>query len=88
MNTHALPPDSEKQRLADQAARLVLRTPDAARALGLGVPTLEKMRLRGDGPPFVRLGVKAVGYRVADLEHWLESRTTSSTSERPRDGAV
>lgn len=60
---------------------MILRTPDAACAIGLGIPTLEKMRLRGDGPPFVRLGPKAVGYRIADLERWLADRVVSSTSE-------
>jgi predicted DNA-binding transcriptional regulator AlpA len=62
---------------------MILRTPAAARAIGLGVPTLEKMRLRGDGPPFVRLGPKAVGYRVEDLQRWLADRVVGSTSEAP-----
>lgn len=64
-----------------QVGVLILRTPAAASAIGLGVPTLEKMRLRGDGPPFVRLGPKAVGYRVEDLQQWLADRVVNSTSE-------
>jgi predicted DNA-binding transcriptional regulator AlpA len=63
---------AEEQRAQQESHRqvgvLILRTPAAAGAIGLGVPTLEKMRLRGDGPPFVRLGPKAVGYRVEDLQ--------------------
>jgi predicted DNA-binding transcriptional regulator AlpA len=37
----------------------VLRTPDAATYLGLTASTLEKMRLSGGGPRFVRLGTRA-----------------------------
>ena len=58
----------------------VLRTPEAARFLALSPSTLEKMRLTGDGPPFVRLGARAVGYDVDDLRKWLRSRRASSTS--------
>ena len=62
----------------------VLRTPEAARVLGLSSSTLEKMRLTGDGPPFVRLGARAVGYAVDDLCAWLQSRRSSSTSDAGR----
>jgi predicted DNA-binding transcriptional regulator AlpA len=62
--------------------RKVLRTVDAATYIGLAVATLEKMRLRGDGPPFVRLGCRAVGYDLADLDEWIEERKAASTSDR------
>jgi len=62
--------------------RKVLRTEDAAEYVGLAVPTLEKMRLRGDGPPFVRLGCRAVGYDLADLDRWIEEQKAASTSDR------
>lgn len=42
---------------------------------------LEKAACRGDGPPMVKLNAKAVRYRRADLEQWLDSRTVRSTSE-------
>jgi predicted DNA-binding transcriptional regulator AlpA len=32
------------------------------------------MRGRGDGPPFVRLGPRCVGYLEADVDAWLRSR--------------
>jgi predicted DNA-binding transcriptional regulator AlpA len=60
-------------RTADERT-LVLRTPKAARVVGLGAATLEKMRRRGDGPPFVRLGRKVIGYQLADLAAWVESQ--------------
>ena len=59
----------------------ILRTPAAAACVGLSVAMLEKMRLTGDGPPFIRLTARAVGYRPEDLDHWLEQRQRSSTSE-------
>jgi predicted DNA-binding transcriptional regulator AlpA len=69
------------------AERRVLRTEDAAQWLGLAASTLEKLRVRGDGPRFVRLGWRAVGYDVQDLAAWLETRKRASTSEPARDGA-
>ena len=58
----------------------VLNTREAAAFLRLGKPTLERFRLTGAGPRYCKLG-GAVRYRRADLEAWLESRLTQSTSE-------
>lgn len=54
--------------------RRILRTPEAAEYLGLAASTVEKMRLTGDGPRFVRLGGRAIGYDIADLDAWLDGR--------------
>jgi predicted DNA-binding transcriptional regulator AlpA len=59
----------------------VLRTPEAAKYLGLAVSTLEKFRLTGEGPKFVRIGIRAVGYLTDDLDDWLRSRVRSTTSD-------
>jgi predicted DNA-binding transcriptional regulator AlpA len=62
--------------------RRILRTPAAAEYLGLGVPTLEKKRLTGEGPKFIRLGSRAVGYDVLDLDDWINAqRKRRSTSD-------
>ena len=58
----------------------ILPTPEAATYLRLSKPTLERLRLTGDGPPYAKLG-KAVRYRRADLDAWLASRLIRSTSE-------
>jgi len=58
----------------------ILRTPGAAAYVGLAVTTLEKMRLTGGGPPFVRLGCRAVGYVLSDLDAWIEGQKAASTS--------
>ena len=52
----------------------------AARFVGLSASTLAKLRLNGNGPIYCKLG-RRVLYRPADLEQWLESRTTRDTSD-------
>jgi predicted DNA-binding transcriptional regulator AlpA len=64
----------------------VLRTPAAAEYVGLSDSTLEKFRLTGDGPKFVRIGVRAVGYRIEDLDAWLAERVRRSTSDTGGEG--
>ena len=59
-----------------------LRTKAAAEYLGYSESTLEKKRLTGNGPPFIRLGVRgAIVYDTGDLDAWLTERRVSSTSE-------
>ena len=64
-----------------------MRTPEAALYLSLAESTLTKMRLRGDGPCFIKAGPRAVTYRKTDLDAWLEARVRRSTSDKP-DGAA
>ncbi len=58
----------------------ILKTPEAAVYLRLGKPTLERLRVTGEGPRYCKLG-GAVRYRKSDLDAWLESRAIRSTSE-------
>ncbi len=58
-----------------------MRTPEAARYIALSESTLAKLRLTGDGPPFVKVGPRAVAYRKANLDAWLEARVRRSTSQ-------
>jgi predicted DNA-binding transcriptional regulator AlpA len=51
----------------------IFRTPGAAGYVGLSPSTLEKKRLTGGGPAFIRLGGRAVGYDVRDLDAWLDA---------------
>jgi excisionase family DNA binding protein len=57
-------------------------TPEAAAYLGLSPATLETLRTRGGGPPFVKLGRRVV-YRREDLDAWLNAARRRSTSESP-----
>ena len=55
-------------------SKRILRTPGASEYVGLSSSTLEKMRLLGEGPRFVRLGGRAIGYDIRDLDAWLDQQ--------------
>ena len=57
-----------------------LRTPEAARFLGLSGRTLEKHRTYGTGPRYSKLGGRVV-YKLEDLQAWVERGAKSSTSD-------
>ena len=69
------------------AGRLIPADPDAlfftneaAYLAGLSPRTLEKLRIVGGGPKFVKLG-RATRYRRRDLAEWIERRQRKSTSD-------
>jgi predicted DNA-binding transcriptional regulator AlpA len=37
--------------------------------------TAQRWRVTGEGPPFVRLGIRRLVYRLADVEAWAQART-------------
>ncbi|WP_260682905.1 helix-turn-helix transcriptional regulator [Rhizobium laguerreae] len=59
--------------------RRMLRTDDAATYTGVSASTLNKLRLTGGGPDYIKLG-KSVVYDPADLDAWLSSKRRRSTS--------
>jgi predicted DNA-binding transcriptional regulator AlpA len=63
-----------------------LRTPDAARFLGLSGRTLEKHRTFGTGPTYRKLGGRIV-YAIEDLQAWANLGVRYSTSD-PGEGVV
>ena len=52
---------------------------EAARLLRLSTRTLERLRLTGSGPMYVKCG-RSVRYRQSDIERWIAQRIVSSTS--------
>ena len=67
----------------------IVRTPGAAEYTGLAESTLEKLRLTGGGPLFIRLGGRAIGYDLRDLDAWLDGhregdRSLIGSGKRPR----
>ncbi len=52
----------------------MLNTDEAASALRLQKQTLHDYRCRMVGPPFYRIGGRAIRYRYGDLMAWLESQ--------------
>lgn len=76
----ACPADEpKKEAQAQPAPRETLSTEEAGEYLHLSPKTLETMRSRGGGPPYVKLG-RRVLYRKRDLEEWLASKVRLSTS--------
>ncbi|MDR3529308.1 MAG: helix-turn-helix domain-containing protein [Rhodopila sp.] len=63
-----------------------LRTPEAARFLGLSCRTLEKHRTFGTGPAYRKIGGRVV-YRIEDLQRWADQGLRISTSD-PGKGEV
>ena len=58
-----------------------LKTPEAAKRVGLATSTFEKLRCRGGGPAYLRLSPRRVVYDIAALDAWARSRLFNSTSE-------
>ncbi|WP_417485280.1 helix-turn-helix transcriptional regulator [Maricaulis salignorans] len=56
-----------------------LNTYQAADFLTVSPSYLNKLRLTGDGPTYVKIGARCA-YDVADLQSWVEARKRTSTS--------
>jgi predicted DNA-binding transcriptional regulator AlpA len=54
----------------------------AARRLGVSASWLNKMRITGGGPPYLKLGRRVV-YETADLDRWVATRRRRNTSVEP-----
>ena len=57
-----------------------LNVDDAATYTGLSASTLNKLRVFGGGPMFLKLG-RRVAYDVTDLDAWLANKRRRSTSD-------
>lgn len=60
---------------------------EIARRFNVSERTLEGMRLRREGPPFVRIGARVVRYDPAAVEAWLRECTVMP-SRNPAAGTV
>jgi predicted DNA-binding transcriptional regulator AlpA len=52
---------------------------EASEYLGIPVSTMNRWRVDGVGPAFLKLGAR-VRYDLRELDHWLESRCRQSTN--------
>jgi hypothetical protein len=60
---------------------IVLLIPkEAAKVLKVSVSWLAKARMRGDGPPFIKIG-RAIRYSEIALFQWMKFQERMSTSE-------
>ena len=67
-----------------QITPIYVDTDDAAAMSGMSVDWLEKLRLSGNGPPYIKPSRKKVLYKVAELVDWLDSHRRTSTTDGPR----
>jgi predicted DNA-binding transcriptional regulator AlpA len=58
----------------------LLTITETAKLLRVSQSWLAKARMRGDGPPYVKLG-RSVRYAEGALAHWMKSRLRLSTSQ-------
>jgi predicted DNA-binding transcriptional regulator AlpA len=58
---------------------------EIAKLLKISVSWLQKARVRGDGPPFIRISGGCIRYQVSAVQEWLQSKIVHSTSEYPNE---
>jgi hypothetical protein len=69
----------------DQTENQELLTPsEAATYLRLSKSLLDKRRVCGGGPPFLRPVPRKILYRKSDLDNWANSHKYTSTAEYKR----
>ena len=59
----------------------LLKTNEAAQLLGVSKAFLERDRWAGARVPFIKVGSRAVRYRVSDLNAYIEKQVRLSTSQ-------
>ncbi|CAN0578270.1 unnamed protein product [Ectocarpus sp. 12 AP-2014] len=59
----------------------LLTTAEAAKFLGVSKAFLERDRWAGARVPFIKVGSRAVRYRLSDLNEYVEKQVRLSTSE-------
>lgn len=78
----------EEGFLGAQAQGALMKTEAAAAYLDLSPSLLNKLRLTGGGPVFVRLAGRAIRYRQSDLDEWVAASAMASTSQEPGDAGA
>lgn len=74
-------PGVRSARDPDYLDRLITEN-DAAPFLGHSVRTLQKWRVKGGGPPFVRISSRSIRYTRRELMRWAHARLCRRTSDR------
>jgi predicted DNA-binding transcriptional regulator AlpA len=60
----------------------ILRPREVSNTTNLSLSTLQRYRLQGVGPTFVRVGFRAVGYFESDIVRWPEARRNLGEERR------
>jgi len=59
----------------------LLTEQQAASLLNVNPRTMQKWRIQGGGPRFVRMSRRCIRYWPKDIRDWVQNRIKSSTSE-------
>ena len=62
-------------------SKMLLTTKEAAHLLGVSEAFLERDRWAGARIPFIKVGSRAVRYRITDLETYIQAQARQSTSQ-------
>lgn len=91
VNLHTISASTTKRKYGDTTLqkptspqKLYLNSQETADLLRLSIRTLERMRVEGTGPKFLKAGKgtrSRVLYRPADIEAWLDANAFHSTSQ-------
>lgn len=71
------------QQPAPITERRYLDTTQLCDLLGIGQKAVEKWRLHGKGPRYIKVG-KLVRYEESDVLAWLEEQKRSNTTQKAR----
>jgi predicted DNA-binding transcriptional regulator AlpA len=78
----AAPDIKSRLNAFDQSGKSPYLDQDQAAAfLGLSPSTLQKLRVVGGGPRYLKWGYRSVRYLAEDLVEWAESSSRISTSQ-------
>ncbi|MBT5559412.1 MAG: AlpA family phage regulatory protein [Proteobacteria bacterium] len=56
----------------------ILRRKDVETMIGLSRSTIYKLMSQGTFPKAIHLGPRAVGWRISDIEDWIDQQATNS----------
>jgi predicted DNA-binding transcriptional regulator AlpA len=72
--------DVSSMSKVSEPVRALLTPAEAAIILRVSVSWLAKARMRGDGPPYIKMG-RSIRYSQGALLQWMKSRQRMSTSD-------
>ena len=70
---------------SDNIKKVLLNTKEVQIQWGICKSTLEKLRVYGGGPKFIKRG-RSVFYTAESIQSWLASHQRSSTSDNGLEG--
>lgn len=72
---------TEPSARPDEISDPLLTPAETAKRYRLSKSSLDKMRCRGDGPPYYAVTPRKILYRPSDVDAWLAQRRFRSTAD-------